>query len=123
MYKGNPDLQGLSTIDRWDILFFVLRLYWKKKVSRPFQIWRQHHSLHWPVSIATRQALIALAALLVIPVKPNPGSLVAIYGSSLCLSILLSRYTLIIPARRNYGRLQRNRDIIDASDRHPDLSR
>ncbi len=123
MYKGNPDLQGLSTIDRLEILFFVIRLYWRKKVNRHFHTWRQSYILHLPVSIATRQALIALVMLLVIPVKPNPGSLVAIYGSSLCLSILVSRYTLIIPAQRNYGRLQRNRDIIDASDRHPDLSR
>ncbi len=121
--SNDLELHSLSKSDQCQVLFLVLRLYYRKRIGRPFHTWRQCHSLHWPVSIATRQALIALAALLVIPVKPNPVSLVAIYGSSLCLSILLSRYTLIIPAQRNYGRLQRNRDIIDASDRHPDLSR
>lgn len=114
--SSDLDLHSLSKIDQCQVLFLVLRLYLKKRLGRPFLAWCRRYSLHWPVSIAIRHALISLIAIVIIPVKPGPGILLAIYGSSLCLSILLSRYPLIIPTRSTCGRKQK-RDLI--SERLP----
>jgi len=97
------DLHSLNIIDRWDVLFFIFRLYWRKKVSRPYLAWLRRHRLPLPANLALLHAILAFIILAAIPFPLRADSLIAIYGSSLCLSILFIRIVLPGPAKKSNG--------------------
>lgn len=84
MRRALPDLLSLSPAARWVVLCFVVRLLLRKRISR--------RRLPWPAAFAARQAALAFAILVIIPVPLRAGAVLAVYGSALCLALLLTTH-------------------------------